>query len=153
MSCHLAQGEGSAIGPILSDIALTLTVTEVRDALLHPDARIAPGTEWCCSQRDGRTLRGSRETAAAVDLRSQDLTGPFHTLSLDDVASMTDEKTSHMPAVKASADETTRCHRVLERTDRRTAGRTGATRPSNTGIDFSRILNPKAGEWQTFNET
>src|SRR5687767_8319285 len=29
-SCHLAQGEGAAIGPDLSDIALTLTVTELR---------------------------------------------------------------------------------------------------------------------------
>ena len=33
VSCHLAQGEGSAIGPDLSDIALTLTVDEIRDAL------------------------------------------------------------------------------------------------------------------------
>ena len=106
VSCHLAQGEGSAIGPDLSDIALTLTVNEIRDALLNPDARIAPGYGVVSVRlRDGRTLRGFARSRSSFDLAIQDLTGAFHTLSLDDVASITDEKTSHMAAVKASADE------------------------------------------------
>ena len=105
-SCHLAQGDGSAIGPDLSDIALTLTVNEIRDALLNPDARIAPGYGVVSVRlRNGRTLRGFARSRSSFDLAIQDLTGAFHTLSLDDVASITDEKTSHMTAVKASADE------------------------------------------------
>src|SRR5918999_1705600 len=93
VTCHLAQGEGSAIGPDLSDIALTLTVDEIRDALLNPDARIAPGYDLVSvSLRNGRTLRGFARSRSSFDLALQDLTGAFHTLSFDDVASITDEK-------------------------------------------------------------
>ena len=153
-SCHLAQGEGSAIGPDLSDIALTLTVDEIRDALLNPDARIAPGYGLVSVRlRNGRTLRGFARSRSSFDLAVQDLTGAFHTLSLDDVASITDEKTSHMAAVKASADE---LRDVIAFLSRLTGVRPGAgsrRQPAfaDTGIDFSRILNPKAGEWPTFN--
>jgi PQQ-dependent dehydrogenase (methanol/ethanol family) len=161
VSCHLAQGEGSAIGPDLSDIALTLTVDEIRDALLNPDARIAPGYGLVSvRRRDGRTLRGFARNRSSFDLAIQDLTGAFHTLSLDDVVSITDEKTSHMPAAKASADE---LRDVAAYLSRLTGVRPGAVvRPApsertrvegrgDTGIDFNRILNPKAGEWPTFN--
>jgi PQQ-dependent dehydrogenase (methanol/ethanol family) len=165
VSCHLAQGEGTAVGPDLSDIALTLTVDEIRDALLNPDARIAPGYGVVSvRQRDGRMLRGFARSRSSFDLAIQDLTGAFHTLSLDDVASITDEKTSHMAAVKASADE---LRDVIAYLSRLTGVKPGAlasqprpdvpsvgsgfSRTVNTEFDFSRILNPKAGEWPTFN--
>ena len=176
VSCHLAHGEGSAIGPDLSDIALTLTVDEIRDALLNLDARIAPGYGVVSvRRRDGRMLRGFARSRSSFDVAIQDLTGAFHTLSLDDVASIIDEKTSHMAAVKASADE---LRDVIAYLSRLTGVRPGALalapseRPSTvaqgglssvegrtrvegsraaTGIDFSRIVNPKAGEWPTFN--
>ena len=153
VSCHLAQGEGSAIGPDLSDIALTLTVDEIRDALVNPDARIAPGYGVVSvRRRDGRTLRGFARSRSSFDLAIQDLAGAFLTLSLDDVASVTEEKTSHMAAVKASADE---LRDVIAYLSRLTGVRPGAVAPprhaAETGIDFSRILNPKAGDWPTFN--
>jgi PQQ-dependent dehydrogenase (methanol/ethanol family) len=159
-SCHLAQGEGSAIGPDLSDIALTLTVDEIRDALLNPGARIAPGYSVVSVRRhDGRTLRGFARNRSSFDLALQDLTGAFHTLSLDEVAAITEEKTSHMAAVKASADE---LRDVIAYLSRLTGIKPGGLsnvegpprverRPGNTGIDFNRILNPKTGEWPTFN--
>jgi PQQ-dependent dehydrogenase (methanol/ethanol family) len=152
VSCHLAQGEGSAIGPDLSDIALTLTVDEIREALLNPDARIAPGYGVVSvRQRDGRMLRGFARSRSSFDLAVQDLTGAFHTLSLDDVASITDEKTSHMAAVKASADELRDTIAYLSRLTGVRPGAVASPLRSHTGIDFGRILNPKAGEWPTFN--
>jgi PQQ-dependent dehydrogenase (methanol/ethanol family) len=156
-SCHMAQGEGSAIGPDLSDIALTLTVDEIRDALLNPDARIAPGYSLVSARlRDGRTLRGFARSRSTFDVAIQDLTGVFHPLSLDEVASITDEKQSHMARVSASADE---LRDVMAFLSRLTGVRPGAVVPnvadmrsgSGTGIDFARILNPKPGEWLTFN--
>jgi PQQ-dependent dehydrogenase (methanol/ethanol family) len=151
-SCHLAQGEGAAIGPDLSDVALSLTVNDIRDALLHPDTRIAPGYGVVSVRlRSGRTLRGFARSRSSFDLAIQDLAGAFHTLSLDDVASVTEEKTSHMGAVKASADE---LRDVIAYLSRMTGVRPGALATAtrtNTGIDFSSILNPKAGEWPTFN--
>jgi PQQ-dependent dehydrogenase (methanol/ethanol family) len=151
-SCHLAQGQGSAIGPDLSDIALTLTVNDIRDALLNPDTRIAPGYGVVSvRQRDGRMLRGFARSRSSFDLAIQDLTGAFHTLSLDDVASVTEEKTSHMAAVKASADELRDVIAYLSRLTGVRPGAVATTRGTATGIDFGRILNPKAGEWPTFN--
>ena len=152
VSCHLAQGEGSAIGPDLSDIALTLTVDEIRDALLKPDARIAPGYGVVSVRlRNGRTLRGFARSRSSFDLAIQDLTGAFHALSLDDVTSVTDEKTSHMATVKASADELRDVIAYLSRLTGVKPGAVGSVTRSHTGIDFSRILNPTAGEWPTFN--
>ena len=150
-SCHMALGEGTAIGPDLSDIALTLTVSEIRDALLNPDTRIAPGYGVVSVRlRNGRTLRGFARSRSSFEFAIQDLTGAFHTLSLDDVASVNEEKTSHMAAVKGSADE---LRDVIAYLSRMTGVRPGVVpaTSSNTGIDFSRILNPKAGEWPTFN--
>src|SRR5881396_3314065 len=105
-SCHLVQGEGSPIGPDLSDIGLELTVDEIREALLNPDARIAPGYGVVSVRlRNGRTLRGFARSRSSFEVAVQDLTGAFHAVSLDDVAVITDEKRSHMERVEASADE------------------------------------------------
>jgi PQQ-dependent dehydrogenase (methanol/ethanol family) len=150
-SCHLALGEGAAIGPDLSDIASTLTVHEIRDALLTPDARIAPGYGLVAvRRRDGRTLRGFARSRSSFDLAVQDLSGAIHTLSMDDVASITDEKTSHMAAVKATADELRDVIAYLCRMTGVKPGVVVSGRPQ-TGIDFTRILNPKGVEWATFN--
>src|SRR5688572_9151590 len=152
VSCHLAHGEGSAIGPDLSDIALTLTVDEIRDALLNPDARIAPGYGVVSVRlRNGRTLRGFARSRSSFDLALQDFTGALHTLSLDDVASITNEKTSHMAAVNASAGELRDVIAYLSRLTGVRPGAVVAPRRADTGIAFSRILHPDAGEWPTFN--
>src|SRR5687767_4535387 len=144
-SCHMAMGEGSAIGPDLSDIALTLTVGEIRDALLNPDARIAPGYGVVSVRlRNGRTLRGFARSRSSFDLAIQDLAGAFHTLPLDAVASITDEQTSHMPAVKMSADELRDVIAYLSRMTGVKPGTVAAPTRATTGIDFSRILNPQA---------
>ena len=156
MSCHLVHGEGAAIGPDLSDIALTLTAAEIRDALTNPDARIAPGyAVVAVRRRDGRTLRGFARSRSSFDLALQDLTGAFHTLSLDDVASIAEEKTSHMTAVRASTGE---LRDLVAYLSRLTGVKPGAIAPSepprverHAGIEFGRILDPKAGEWPTFN--
>jgi PQQ-dependent dehydrogenase (methanol/ethanol family) len=151
-SCHLARGEGSAIGPDLSDIALTLTVDELRDALLKPEARIAQGYGVVSVRlRNGRTLRGFARSRSSFDLAIQDMAGAFHTLSLDDVASVTDEKTSHMAAVNATAGELRDVIAYLSRMTGVKPGTVASVPRSQTGIGFDRIVNPKTGEWPTFN--
>jgi PQQ-dependent dehydrogenase (methanol/ethanol family) len=155
-SCHMALGQGAAIGPDLSDIASTLTVNELRDALLNPDARIAPGYGVVSVRlRNGRTLRGFARSRSSFDLTVQDLAGAFHTVSLDDVASIADEPASHMPAVTASADEMRDVIAYLSRMTGVQPGissvGSGFSRTVNTGIGFSSILNPRPGEWPTFN--
>ena len=151
-TCHIAQGSGTAIGPDLSDIALTLTVDEIRDALLNPDARIAPGYGVVSvRRRDGRLLRGFARSRSSFDLAVQDLTGEFHTMGLDNVASIAEETTSHMPAVKANAEEIRDVIAYLSRLTGVRAGAIAASRAAGRGVDFGKIFNPVSGEWPTFN--
>jgi len=176
-SCHLVQGKGSPIGPDLSDIALQLTVDEIREALQNPDARIAPGYGMVAVRlRDGRTLRGFARSRTSFDVAVQDRTGAFHPVSLDDVAAITDEKPSHMDRVNASGDELRDVIAFLSRLTGVTPGAVASPAPgerpstiaqgglsnaegrtrveaplsSETGLDFSRILKPRPGEWPTF---
>jgi len=151
-SCHLVNGEGSPVGPDLSDIALRLTVDQVREALQNPDARIAPGYGLVSVRlRNGNTLRGFARSRSTFNVVIQDLTGAFHSLSLDDVADLTEENRSQMEHVQASDGE---LRDVVAFLSRLTGVRTGtptSAQGSKGGIDFSRILNPKPGEWPTYN--
>ena len=105
-SCHMVYGEGSPIGPDLSNIAREMTVDQLREALLQPDARIAPGYGVVTARlRDGHTLRGFARSRTSFDLALQDLKGSLHPLSLDRISSITDEKRSLMQPVKAGAVE------------------------------------------------
>jgi PQQ-dependent dehydrogenase (methanol/ethanol family) len=151
-ACHLVNGEGSPVGPDLSDIALHLTVDQVREALQNPDARIAPGYGLVSVRlRNGNTLRGFARSRSTFNVVIQDLTGAFHSLSLDDVADFTEENRSQMEHVQASDGE---LRDVVAFLSRLTGVRTGtptSAQGSKGGIDFSRILNPKPGEWPTYN--
>lgn len=43
LRCHKIEGRGGIAGPVLDDIAITLTVQQLQDALLLPNVRIADG--------------------------------------------------------------------------------------------------------------
>ena len=104
-SCHMVYGEGAVIGPDLSNVAREMTVDQIREALLQPDARIAPGYELITvHRRDGQTLRGFARSKTSFDFVLQDLKSVIHPLSLADVSRITEEKRSLMHTVKADAD-------------------------------------------------
>jgi PQQ-dependent dehydrogenase (methanol/ethanol family) len=152
-SCHMVSGDGAPTGPDLSNVARDMTVGQLREALLNPSAHIASGYGLVSLQlRDGRTLRGFARGRTRFDIAVQDLNGRFHPVSLDQVARITEEKSSLMPAVKASADELQNLIAFL-------SGLTGVKpqptaaphSPTQGGIDFASILNPKPGDWPTYN--
>ncbi len=155
-SCHMVRGEGSPIGPDLSDIALDMSVEEIRESLLKPDARITPGYDLVSVRlRNGQTLRGFARSRSNFDIIVQDLEGAFHPLPIETVAGITEEKRSLMEPAKASADE---LRDVIAFLSKLTGVQPGAIhpamdaqRPSPTGIAFENILKPKLGEWPTYN--
>lgn len=151
-SCHMVNGEGSPIGPDLSNLAREMPLYQIRDALLQPDVRIAPGYGMVTVKlRDGQTLRGFARSKTSYDLALQDLKGVFHPLSLDRVSGITEEKQSLMRPVKAEADELQDLVAFLSRlTGVQPGVPIPAKAPSKDGIDFSRILNPKPGDWLTY---
>jgi putative heme-binding domain-containing protein len=105
-SCHMMLGRGKAVGPDLSNIARELTVAEIRESLLDPSARIASGYEMVTLRmRNGESPRGFRRSESNFEIALQNMQGRFHLLRKNEISSVTPEKQSAMPPVKASQQE------------------------------------------------
>ena len=152
-SCHMVSGRGEPIGPDLSNLGHSMTVNQIRSALLQPDAHITPGYEQATVQlRDGKTLRGFVRSRSNFDIRLQDFKGKFHLLQEGEIAAIRDEKGSPMPPVKASPEELQNLIAYLSRLTGVKPGVSNIARPPDKdGIDFARIMHPKPGDWLTYN--
>jgi putative heme-binding domain-containing protein len=152
-SCHMVYGRGEPIGPDLSNVGAEMTLDQIQEALLHPGRHVAPGYELVRVQlRDGRTIRGFARGQSNFDVRLQDLEGKFHLLQGSQIAAIQDEKQSLMPPVMASAEELRNLIAYLSRlTGAKVGTLPGAPPSQETGIDFSRILHPRPGDWLSFN--
>jgi PQQ-dependent dehydrogenase (methanol/ethanol family) len=152
ISCHMVSGAGAAMGPDLSNVGREMTVDQIQAKLVNPSSRITPGYELATVQlRNGNTIRGFVRSRSNFDIRLQDLTGQFHLIQEGEISSLTEEKQSIMPTVKASPEE---LRHLMAYLGRRTGVGVGApkSQPSNApGIDFARISNPEPGEWLTYN--
>ena len=151
-SCHMVAGRGSPVGPDLSNVAREMTAGELRQALLQPDAQITPGYELVTVQlRNGQTIRGFVKNRSNFGLQLQDLQGIFRSLTEGEIASVQAEKRSAMPQVQASPDELRNLIAYLSRlTGVKLGATTSADGRSERGIDFSRVLAAKPGDWLTY---
>jgi len=152
-SCHMVYGKGQPIGPDLSNVGSDMTVGQIREALFQPSGRITPGYERVTVQlRDGRALRGFARSRSNIDIRLQDVEGKFHLLQEDQISAIQDETQSLMQPVKASPEE---FQGLISYLSRLTGVKPGAPAvnhgPRSGGLEFSRILNPRPGEWLTYN--
>ena len=152
-SCHMVDGMGEPIGPDLSNVARELTVDQIRQALLQPSAQITAGYALVTVRmRDGSTLRGFVRNRTRFDIQLQDLKGAFRSVSLDRVAAVKEEKQSLMPSTKATPGQLQDLIAYLSSLSGAVSGDSAALRgAAEGGIDFSRILNPKPGDWLTYN--
>lgn len=153
-TCHMVYGQGSPIGPDLSSIAREMTVDQIREALLKPEARIAPGYELVSVQlRSGQTLRGFARSRSSFELALQDLKGGIHPILLDQVSRLAEEKRSLMYPLEAGEND---LQNLIAFLSRLTGVKPGATVAASLatgpdGIPFSRIVKPKADDWITYN--
>src|SRR5262249_24729410 len=105
-SCHIVYGAGEAIGPDLSNVARELTVDEIRRALLPPPARLTSPSRLVAPRlRAVRALRGFVRNRTRFDIQLQDLKGVFHSVSLERVSAIEEQKQPLMPPVKATPGE------------------------------------------------
>jgi PQQ-dependent dehydrogenase (methanol/ethanol family) len=152
-SCHMVGGRGSDVGPDLSDVAHKMTVAEIRTSLLQPGASLAPGYQMVTVRlRDGKTVRGFARSRNNFEMVVQDLKGQFHLLPTDDVSAISEDPQSEMPASKASPEDLQNLVAFLSGLTGIKPGMAKATSPSGPGdMPFSRILNPRPGDWLTYN--
>ncbi len=153
VSCHMVYGKGQPVGPDLSNVGSEMTVGQIREALFQPSARLTPGYELVTVElRNGRSVRGFARSRSNFDVRLQALDGKFHLMHEDEIAAIRGETQSFMPPTKANPEE---LQGLLAYLSRLTGVKPGpsaiAQSPPSDGLKFSRILNPKPGEWLTYN--
>jgi PQQ-dependent dehydrogenase (methanol/ethanol family) len=166
-SCHMVHGLGKANGPDLSGIARELTLAQMEQALDEPASRAAsrsgggcPSWAWCHGEgwrmvsvrlRDGTSLRGFLRSQGKHDLQLQTLDGHLHLLLDTEYREISREKGSFMPALKATAGERRDLLAYLSRLDGVPAGPLAKEQPPIPSEAIEQILNPKPGEWPTYN--
>ena len=158
-SCHLAGGNGAAIGPDLSNIGRRMTPEELSRSLVEPcghdRAGLRDGERDAERRNEGTRLHSQRRQHT---LPLQDMTGRL--VVVDKHAAMiTREPGSIMPALKATPEQQRDLIAYLKLTGATGAtgamGATGATgaigATGATGAkDFDEILKPRPGDWPTY---
>jgi PQQ-dependent dehydrogenase (methanol/ethanol family) len=154
-SCHMVSGAGRAVGPDLSTAGSRMTVDELRSALVEPGAEISPGYSLATvTLKGGGKVRGFVKVRSAFDFGLMDLSGKFHSVPASDVTTIQDEKASMMPAVKATAEQLRDLMAYVGTFTGVKAGVPAVANNSGTGgLDFARIVDPKPGEWLTYDGT
>jgi PQQ-dependent dehydrogenase (methanol/ethanol family) len=152
-SCHMVCGKGAAVGPDLSNAGRDMTVEEIRESLSHSSARFTLGYEPVTVHlRDGETLRGFARSRSNFEIALQDMKGQFYLLRENEVASVSQDKQSPLPSVHANSEELQNLIAYLSALTGVKLGTAGVAPPSeSSGIPFSRILHPQAGDWLTYN--
>ncbi len=154
ISCHMVFGSGSAIGPDLSNVGSTMTVAELQRVLSQPQTFITPGYQLVNVQlKDGTGLRGFARGRTNFDIQLQDLQGKFHLLTNKDITSIRDEPGSVMKPFGGSEAERTNLIAYLGSLNGKKSEAPLPSDVSTSGntIDFARLLNPKPGDWLTYN--
>src|SRR5207247_61681 len=96
-------------------------------------------------------MRGFARGRSNFDVRLQDLNGKFHFLQKDQISTIQEEKQSLMQPMAASPEKLQNLIAYLTRLTGVKPGELPPDRPiGKEGIDFSRILNPKPGDWLSY---
>jgi PQQ-dependent dehydrogenase (methanol/ethanol family) len=154
--CHMVRGMGSPIGPDLSDVGRRMTAKELDDVLRTPDLHITPGYEIATVKtRSGETLRGFMRGRSNYDLQLQDLKGTFHLLQRDQIVSIEETKQSLMKPLSATPEESQNLSSYLSQLKGIDPGpleKPPSEAPAQAqSLPFSGIVDPKPGNWPTYN--
>jgi putative heme-binding domain-containing protein len=99
LSCHRVRDRGSFAAPDLSEIGLVRRTPQLERALLDPGADVLPQNATVVAvTQGGATIRGRTLNADTHTMQIMDATGRLHSLSKDQLRSLTREPGSAMPA-------------------------------------------------------
>ncbi len=163
LGCHMVRGVGASNGPDLSAIGTELTVREIEETLADPTSRkgrrsgaSCPGWAFCPDDpwgvvsvklKNGKTLRGFARSRGAHDLQLQGFDGKLHLLTSAEYSAVDKEKSSYMPALKASAVERRDLVAYLSTLNGIPVGKQSGAAAAITALDLKRVQQPEAGEW------
>jgi cytochrome c oxidase cbb3-type subunit III len=97
--CHMVAGAGGFIGSDLSNYAATESAQEIRDAILHPEAKADPAKKAVLvTTMSGEQLTGVARNEDNFSLQLQTLDGSFHLFTKTDLKSVEHQDRSLMPS-------------------------------------------------------
>ncbi len=151
LRCHAVKGSGPGLGPDLSNLGGRRRVDQILKALNNPAALRTPGYRFVSLKlADGRTIRGLAKNESTYDVQLLDLEGKLHLLARRDIASETAEPKPLMPPVSGTAGEKRDLLAYLARLTNEGPPRVVTPSKSSDGA-FEHIVNPRPGEWPTYN--
>lgn len=99
MNCHMLRGEGGYLGPDLTNLGVTRTLTEIRESVLDPNKRFARGyMPVLVTLANGETIRGVARNTSNYSIQLLDADGALRLLSKSEVTKVDFPKDSWMPA-------------------------------------------------------
>ncbi len=97
-SCHKVAGEGSSLGPELTNIKEKFDKTELLDAIINPGAAIVFGYEpWLVNTKDGTSLYGFLISDNKKAIVLKDISGLKHVIPKNKISSKQRQEKSLMP--------------------------------------------------------
>ena len=163
----MVRGRGASNGPDLSAIAARSTRAELERWLDNPTSmmgtkqmNICPGWAFCAdfqwalqdvTLKSGEKLRGFARRRTEHQVALQTLGGKFRMLPQEQIASITQQKTSYMPVFHGSAAERRDLLAYLGTLGGINAGPLQHDVPPPTASEIAAIMHPRPGEWPTYN--
>jgi PQQ-dependent dehydrogenase (methanol/ethanol family) len=96
--CHMVRGNGGFLGPDLSDIGMTRSFRQLRNALLQPESRSRQGYEGVSVvTRAGKRVEGVARNHSHDSLQIVEASGAMHMLLRDEVREVKFREKSLMP--------------------------------------------------------
>jgi PQQ-dependent dehydrogenase (methanol/ethanol family) len=150
-ACHMALGRGTAIGPDLSSIAREMTLSEIEEAVRQPSAKIAPGYGVVNVRlRGGKIVRGFARNQSKYSIQLQDLEGKLHLLTDEQIAGVSKEPGSLMPAARCAGNDCANLFAYLTSLTGIEPGVKPFAMESKGGLSFDQIAHPNPGDWPTY---
>lgn len=96
--CHAIRGVGGLLGPDLTDVGSNLTVHDLRQSILEPSARIAPGFDAATVfLKNGEQIEGVAKDDTNYSISILDRKGTLHLLNKTEIAKIQFTSRSLMP--------------------------------------------------------
>jgi putative heme-binding domain-containing protein len=96
--CHAIRGVGGLLGPDLTDAGANLTVHDLRESIVQPSARIAPGFDSVLVfLKNGEHLEGVAKDDTNYSISILDRKGTLHLLNKTEIAKIQFSNHSLMP--------------------------------------------------------
>jgi cytochrome c oxidase cbb3-type subunit III len=99
MNCHMIRGEGGFLGPDLTNIGVTKTLTQIQEGVLDPNKRFSRGyMPVRVTLKNGEMIRGVARNTSNYSIQLMDADGQLRLLSKSEVTQVEFPPTSWMPA-------------------------------------------------------